>query len=361
MRDVILHIGMHKTGTTTIQNSLHKINQNGFRTVGFIEKNHSIPLFTIFSENRFNYHIWKKRGLTNSQIFTKKIEYENILEDELSNQNVDVFLVSGEGIANLTEDEQINVCRYFQKKNFRVRVIYIVRDPISWAISANQEIAKGGARTLLKVIPDYKRRVLGFIKGCGHENILAFKYEDLIQNGLIRSFSEIIGCELKEVAWENESLTSEALSLIYCLNNISIPTFGSQINLSARAEAIKALRLFFSKSNGFSELNLEKFNLLDPSVGVDLDWLQKALKISYKVPSTEREQGLVFEKYPSIESLSEFFGIYCIKYHSSLPVGFNIENLYQKFLWFSKIDEKVNNLISQKKVGANDSDFKESN
>ena len=348
MRDLILHIGMHKTGTTSIQNSLYKLNKNGFRTIRFIEKNHSIPLFTIFSENRTNYHIWKKRGLTHSEILAKKTEYEEILENELTNDNVNVFLLSGEGIANLTENEKINLCRYFQEKKLRVRVVYVVRDPISWAISANQEIAKGGAKTLLKVIPDYKRRVLGFIKGCGYENILTYKYENLIQGGLIRSFSEIIGCELTEGMRENESLTSEALSLIYCLNNISVTTVGSQITNSARAETVKALRLFFSRSNGFHELTLENYNLLDSSVCMDLDWLSRVFKISYEIPDVKRKQVEVLDQYPDFNSLSEFFGNHCVQFHPSLPIGWNMENLFKKFFWYSEIDEKVNSLISEK-------------
>ena len=81
IREVILHIGMHKTGTSSIQTSLHKINGNGFRTVRFAEINHSIPMFTIFSEKRQSYHIWKNQGFTDDQINEKKAEYEKMIDD----------------------------------------------------------------------------------------------------------------------------------------------------------------------------------------------------------------------------------------------------------------------------------------
>ena len=113
MREVILHIGMHKTGTTSIQRSLHKINGGGFRTIRFQEKNHSIPLKTIFSEDRLNYHIWKNQGFTDNQIYEKKAEYENILKEDLIDDSVNVFLLSGEDASSLTENEQQNLCEFF--------------------------------------------------------------------------------------------------------------------------------------------------------------------------------------------------------------------------------------------------------
>ena len=349
MRKVVLHIGMHKTGTTSIQNSLHQINSEGFRTVRFQEKNHSAPLYTIFSENRFNHQIWKNQGLTNNQINEKKAEYEKILEEELADDSVNVFLLSGEAMSTLTENEQRNLCLFFKEKNFRISIIYVVRDPISWAASANQQRAKGGARTLSKLKPRYKQRISGFIKGCGQENISIFKYEDLIQKGLIQSFSDIIGFKLEEGERVNESVTSEALTLIYALNNIKIPTKGSKIHFFARQAALKELISFFSKSNGFKKLNLDKFDLVDKSVIEDLVWLKENFGISYSLSAREEQEGIAFEDFPSLECLSEFFGRYSLNYNTTLSLVDNLVNLYMKFLHFSEIDDQRNGLVKEEK------------
>jgi hypothetical protein len=252
-------------------------------------------------------------------------------------------------MSTLTENEQRNLCQFFKEKNFRVSIIYVVRDPISWAASANQQRAKGGARTLSKLKPRYKQRISGFIKGCGQENISIFKYEDLIQKGLIQSFSDIIGFKLEEGERVNESVTSEALTLIYALNNIKIPTKGSKIHFFARQAALKELISFFSKSNGFKKLNLDKFDLVDKSVIEDLVWLKENFGISYSLSAREEQEGMAFEDFPSLECLSEFFGRYSLNYNITLSLVDNLENLYMKFLRFSEIDDQRNGLVKEEK------------
>lgn len=350
MREVILHIGMHKTGTTSIQDSLHNINCNGFRTMRFAEKNHSVPIYTIFSEKRLNYHIWKNKGYNESQIIEKKAAYEKILEEEIRDENVDCFILSGEDISQLTENEQIKLCEFFKERNLKVRVIYIVREPFSFVASASQEKAKGGATALDKANPGYRRRISGFIKGCGRENISVFKYEQLIQGGLIKAFSEIIGVTLDEKPRSNESVTAEALALIYALNNIKTSTLGSEISFKARQHIISVIRSFFSKTNGFKKLNPKKFDIKNHEfVCEDLVWLEKHFGISYKLPVKAEQQELVYDESPSTEILFEFFGGYAMNYDASASLAYNLENLYARFFLISEIDCQIKNLTDAKK------------
>ena len=220
-------------------------------------------------------------------------------------------------------------------------VIYVVRDPISFAASANQQRAKGRAKSLVKINPIYKRRISGFLKGCGHENISTFKYEHLVQGGLIKAFSEIIGVSLEEKPRANESVTSEALALIYALNNINTPTRGSEINFKARETILNEIRTFFSKSNGFKKLMLTKFDLVDKAVAEDLVWLKKNFGISYQLPVKVNHQELVYDEYPSAECLSKFFRGYALKYEASISLADNIEKLYARFLRILEIDLKI--------------------
>ena len=50
MEKVILHIGMHKTGTTSIQSAIKNFEGNRVKVASFEETNHSIPMLTIFSK-----------------------------------------------------------------------------------------------------------------------------------------------------------------------------------------------------------------------------------------------------------------------------------------------------------------------
>jgi hypothetical protein len=354
MRKVVLHIGMHKTGTTSIQKSLYNLDRDGFRTIRFAEKNHSIPIRTIFSENRLNISFWKKRGFNKNQVMKKKAEYEKILEEEIRDESVKCFLLSGEAISTLAENEQLNLCEFFKKRNLKVRVIYVVREPFSWATSANQQRAKGGsAKALAKINPNYKKRILGFIKGCGCENISIFKYEQLIQGGLIKAFSEIIGVTLDEKPRYNESMTAEALGLTYALNNIKSSTRGTKLKLNARRRVIDAIRSFFSESNGFKKLNLKKFDIVHQDVGKDLVWLDMNFGLSYQLPVIAEQQELMYDECPSTESLSEFFGVYNLNYDESASLAYNMEKFYLRFLLISKTKSQIKNLIkADKKLDA---------
>ena len=345
MREIILHIGMNKTGTSAIQNSLYGINSHGIRTVRFKEKNHSVPMKTIFSERPAR--TWKNIGLTDNQIKEKRDEYKKILEEELADKSIKRFIVSGEAISDLTEIEQQNLCLFLKKKKINIRIVYVVRDPFSWAVSVNQQRAKWGAKDLSSVNPHYKKRLVGFMKECGKENISIYKYEDLIQKGLIKSFSEIVGFKLEEGKRVNESVTSETLFLLYALNNIKIATVGSHKHLRARVEIMRALQSFFSESNGFKKINLGEFNLVAKSAAKDLDWLEENFGITYPSPWKSRSDIKDFEDCPRFEKLVEFFQHYNLTYKSSLSVTENIQNLYTRFLSFAEIDGQIDALVKK--------------
>ena len=232
-------------------------------------------------------------------------------------------------------------------EHFKVRVICVVRDPVSFATSANQQHAKSGAKGLRKLNPVYKRRLSGYIKGCGRENVSVLKYEDLREGGLIKSFSKIIGIPLEEKPRANESLTSEGLALLYVFNNIQTSTVGSELKFQARRDIIDAIRFFFSISNGFKKLTLKEYNLVGEAANEDLAWLEKNFGVSYQRIVKAEQQKLVYDKYPSEEYLSEFFQTYALNYETSLSLSDNLEILYERFLWFKKNDIQIKSLISK--------------
>ena len=93
MKEVILHIGLHKTGTTSIQRALKGYNKNGVKAIGFEEKNHSIPMYKIFSESRYKYHIWQKRNYSRGDIEKKRNDYLEILTSECSNNEIKTLII----------------------------------------------------------------------------------------------------------------------------------------------------------------------------------------------------------------------------------------------------------------------------
>ena len=290
-------------------------------------------MFTIFSENRYVHHLWKANGFTENQIDEKKDYFLRILEEELSDNSIIKLVISGEDISALLPAEQKILCSYFQSKNIILKVVYIVRDPYSWLVSSSQQRVKAGAKELLASNPFYRRRIAGFIEGCGIENISVYKYEDLVKHGLIKTFSEIIGTKLKEKTRLNESMTLEALSLILILNNLELVTTGSVKQFNKKQQFVESAINFFSIKNGYTENQHGYFDIVHKDVKEDLIWMKEQFGISYALKNHDAKNKLSSEFNYSLSSkdLNAFIKFMKLPYNNSLSVKENLKAAYLKY------------------------------
>ena len=135
MRELYLHIGYPKTGTTAIQEFLY-INRNKLRERGVlypetgIEKyaHHQIPW--VFTHDKRS-----RKGLNESDIY-------NGLQKELScNPAVEKVLISSEGfIFGMQPEEAINI---FRRDFEKIKLIVYVRQPFRWIQSDYNQGVKG--------------------------------------------------------------------------------------------------------------------------------------------------------------------------------------------------------------------------
>ena len=127
MKEVILHIGIHKTGSTSIQKALKGYNKDGVKAIGFEEENHSIPMYTIFSESRYDYPIWRERNYCRGDIEKKKSDVKDAIRQsnkyELPEFWTPVVATNNEAINNnsIAELEFIEKNSYFLSELFEKR------------------------------------------------------------------------------------------------------------------------------------------------------------------------------------------------------------------------------------------------
>lgn len=221
--DCILHIGMHKTGTSSIQQTLSKQQPcSDFEFINFGSGGNSSSFFyTLFSENAELHHINKRDGLTRDQIFDINKNNSEKLKSVLENTRSRLIIISGEGVSLLEENEIYKLKEFLDQYCKSIRVIGYVRSPISYVQSSFQQNIKNGFVDIEinRMAPGYRRRFEKFDNVFGKQNVFLFKYDisTLWNNDVVLDFCQHFDIEIspKTIVRVNDSLSLEATSLLY--------------------------------------------------------------------------------------------------------------------------------------------------
>lgn len=295
-KQIILHMGFHKTASTSIQFTLasnreillksgffypdFKIGETGFN-------NHSIPLRSIFQPD-----LNPKDILDYNQ---KKSIFTSLLDSYLqSNQSL---IISGEDISFFSLKNLQNFKATLENHHFQIRPIVFIREPVSNFSSAIQETFKSTKNTIGNIIKKYKPTSLlkmnNLKKIFPQIEFYSFDQACAHLNGPVGFFIQLLGLDhsLFEIHKVNESISMPAARLFNVLseyNNISL-----EDNLdSVRSNKDKRL---------ISSIKGPKFTLL-----------KSEIEPHYKNFLAEREAiekntNVVFSSSPSLESYTELF------------------------------------------------------
>lgn len=343
MKHVVLHIGMHKTGTSALQSALQGYSRRGVSYASFSEVNHSIPIYTIFSGHRYDYHIWKRQGLTRRQIDQRREEYLQVLEEDLVAESSKRLIISGEDISVLREDEKIDLINWLGARCDGIKVVALVRSPISFATSSIQEDVKNGMfKTFPAVDPQYRHRLEVFKEILPKESMVVESYDSLIASGGIESFfnKEMgVRLDMKRQVGVNKSMSLQAMCVISAFNSKQDEMSGTAHKSDARTEIVKHIQSLFSVENGCEQIPREiGESLLSKSALDDVQWLFD--NFSIKFLGAQNGTGADFSvhhdlKTPLIhhvDKLHQLFDSYGKKYEPSLDLAPQIFELYSDVL-----------------------------
>lgn len=215
IKRIFLHIGLHKTGTTAIQEAL-AANRNILRLHDFlypefkadhrILNNHSVPIYSMFSDFPEKYRQNIKIGLTNCQEIAQMHQnYREQLQQQIADFQGENLIISGEDICSLKKTEMLRLKEYLVSLSIpevKFVVLFVIRHPVDWHRSRLQEYVKAG-RTfpdvfrMLKINEKSKmlRNIINKTSAVFDEkNILCFRYEDMMKHnkGLIGAFFDLL-------------------------------------------------------------------------------------------------------------------------------------------------------------------------
>lgn len=231
MKKVILHVGMHKTASSSIQATLsrnrNKLESMGthfplFELNGMAIDNHSIPVFSLFSSNPENYHINIRFNVNVKQ---QNQEYKSKLIESLKLH--DTVVVSGEDISMLTESELLELKPFLEQFGHVLDVHCILRSPYSLLCSLVQQNIKGGFPSLDHLHIVKVSNIVNKLNSC-FDNVHYYSYELLCKstNGLTVNFLNSLGIDSTDfiVVNDNAGLGNKTTRLLNYVNK-RVPTF----------------------------------------------------------------------------------------------------------------------------------------
>ncbi len=224
----ILHIGGHKTGSTSIQAFLDGYQDDSLLYARFFKTrgNHSYPLWLLFSSRLripFHGHSAMFGTIANAALRAiYRLQFTQILRRVGSRK----LILSGEGMANLDTEELSRLRDYLKRRFSNIRVIGYARPAVQLIPSLCQQSLKfrGDSTDIDGVIagqPNYSYRAefAGYYEVFGEASvdISLFDRDCLIDGSVVTDFCSKLDIPVdgSRVAFENEALPFELVQLMY--------------------------------------------------------------------------------------------------------------------------------------------------
>ncbi len=264
--DVILHIGMHKTGSTSIQAALNGYDSDSVRYAQLGMENHSLPLHALFNPDPYRHPAIANLGMKKWQISVSRTIWKWRLAMELR-RPAGRLILSGEDISTLPAQGVANLRAALFGHSRSVTVTAFIRDPVSYPSSAYTEHLKSGMAAPKIQSPRYRQRFAKFLEQFTRDACLFIPYlPELLKNGcVVADFCHRLGIPeagTKPDGRKNERPTLESLQLLAHFNQHGCKGKASRHGFMATQRLIASLNTIGST----------KFNLATGEVDATLDW-----------------------------------------------------------------------------------------
>lgn len=284
---VIFHIGMHKTGSSTIQTAFESYDDGRISYADLPLRNHSVPLVTAFGEDPRKYHPHRRRGRGALQISALRAYYRHKLSTALSRDRQKVIL-SAEDLCNLDILALKELKSFFDRFTDSYQVVGYVKEPVAFAESRVSEGLKHGSKTLNLATPNYKQRFDKFFELFGDHDVKLrpFNPSSLTNSDLLDDFASCVGAPRPKSGTPptNVSLSQNACRILRRINASGHNFERGEKAYRTHVRAWKTLALI-----GGERLRLDPTLVANVTPYHDLQWLFDATGIDFRdLPSNSK-------------------------------------------------------------------------
>lgn len=231
MSRCILHFGMHKTGSSSIQESLYRgLTDTRFHYVDLGSANASGKIATAFMERPERYHIHRKCGTSRERLSELRQYIRHVLAAELRRADGRTLIVSAEDISFLQESELRDLVRFIGGYVNDIRAVGYVRPPKGFMESAFQQRVKGSLDHfhIPSLYPQYRQSLEALEHVlAGNVEYWCFNTSTFHTGCVVHDFCRRLGIDFdsSKVVRTNEGLSRPAVAMLYAYRKFG-PGYG---------------------------------------------------------------------------------------------------------------------------------------
>lgn len=260
MKTCYLHLGMPKTGSTSIQGAFADFDAPGLAYAKLKGSNHGPLLCAAFSRNPDKLPEARWRAAKPLRDRLAPPARPRVMKALATRKDL---ILSGEIMVDRLDAEEFADMVAALRQHFdRVVAIAYIRPLASLAASQFQQRVKTGQRRFVIPSPDYRKRFEKVTALFAPGDIVWRRFDraDLHGGDIVADFAHVLGLDSapKSGVARNESLSSEALAALYAFNRFTAPMLRPALQTKMRTRLLEALREVGDTRFGLSQDLLER-------------------------------------------------------------------------------------------------------